>query len=80
MKRFWLFAGLDYYPSAGMCDFYGSFDSLEEGIIEGRKLISEQDLDWLQVFDTEKCILYSTQRWDSYAAARGKFTFELIPR
>jgi hypothetical protein len=30
MKRFWLFAGEDYYPRGGMEDFIGDFDSLDE--------------------------------------------------
>jgi hypothetical protein len=30
MKRYWLFFWDTYYPSGGMNDFLGSFDSVEE--------------------------------------------------
>jgi hypothetical protein len=30
MKRYWLFSWDTYYPSGGMSDYRGSFDSLED--------------------------------------------------
>ncbi len=30
MKRYWLFISDQYYPSGGMCDFVGDYDTIEE--------------------------------------------------
>lgn len=32
MKPYLLFAGMNYYPSGGMGDFQGDFDSVDEAI------------------------------------------------
>lgn len=45
-KRFWLFAGDFYYPSGGMRDFIGSFDTVAEALSAAVKY------DWHQVFDS----------------------------
>lgn len=51
MKRFWLFQGDDYYPSGGMGDFCGDFDSVEEAKeLAGSSFFDDQ---WSQVFDCE---------------------------
>jgi endonuclease IV len=54
MKRYWLFAGNDFYADGGFADFRGSFDTLEatkEQLVDlsgGR-----QSLDWYHVFDSQ---------------------------
>lgn len=62
MKRFLVFAGLDYYPAGGWADFRGGFDDLDSAAAEAGRLILEQDPDkpkgcgrfeWSQVIDLE---------------------------
>jgi len=50
-KRFWLFAGDNYYPSGGMKDFKGSFDTAEEATTASISL----HIDWWEVYDTQEC-------------------------
>jgi hypothetical protein len=47
MKRYMTFAGEYYYPSGGMNDFRGSFDTLDEAI----GFIEALDYDWMHVWD-----------------------------
>lgn len=53
MKRYLAFAGSTYYPSGGMNDFIGSFDTVDEAIAE--ICYSDEDYgminDWGHVFD-----------------------------
>lgn len=55
MNRYILFSGDDYYPSGGMKDFRGFFDTKEEAMehFEGWKKKSIWESDWHQIFDTE---------------------------
>ena len=63
MKRYLVFAGENYYPGPGWCDFRDHFDTLEEAVtfaasIRG-KWIDENDTckgynDWTQVVDTHE--------------------------
>jgi hypothetical protein len=46
MKRYLLFTGNQYYPSGGWSDFKGSFDTVEEALIETRG-------DWWHIVDSE---------------------------
>ena len=48
MKRYMLFAGCTYYPSGGMYDLEGCFDSLDAISVF---LLSGKDFDWGHVFD-----------------------------
>lgn len=50
MKRFLLFAGMEYYPNGGWGDFRNSFDTLEEA---KREILVEivQGNDWYQIVD-----------------------------
>ncbi len=59
-KRFWLFAGHNYYPGGGAKDFISSFDSLDEAVKyakDNAKTISErvsyEDYIWYNVLDIE---------------------------
>lgn len=47
MKRYLLFQGSKYYPSGGMRDFAGDYDTVEEALeARGRE-------DWYHIYDTE---------------------------
>ena len=48
MKRYMLFSGYNYYPSGGMNDFCGSFDTIEACEVKIR-LMSFND--WYHVYD-----------------------------
>jgi hypothetical protein len=49
MKRFYLFAGYNYYPAGGWDDFNDSFDSVDEAI----KIGKEHPGDWYHVIDSQ---------------------------
>jgi len=53
MKRFVVFAGSNYYPSAGLGDFVASFDTEEEAklCVSDKKLQEESGSDWFLVED-----------------------------
>lgn len=61
MKRYWLFGGIQYYPSGGFEDFKKSYDTLDRALNEARHLEfnyidypNQSDyLAWFQVFDSE---------------------------
>lgn len=48
MKPFWLFGGDIYYPSGGMEDFAGSFDSLDEA--KAAPIPGEPDFRWAHIY------------------------------
>ena len=53
MKRYMVFACLSYYPSGGMNDFKGDFDSLEdESYLNHVEKLRESN-DHIHVYDTE---------------------------
>ena len=53
-KRFMLFAGRNYYPSGGMDDYVGSFDTVAQAISNiGSK-------DWMHVLDSKTGEVYDT--------------------
>ncbi len=61
MNRYWLFAGLAYYPMGGMDDFKGSFQGLEEAMQGVRKEDLEED--WGHIFDTlENKVIFKFDR------------------
>lgn len=51
MKRFMLFGGRIYYPSGGMNDFIGDFDTLEEAEKVGKNFIKNEKWTWIEVYD-----------------------------
>ncbi len=59
MKRFMAFYGSVYYPSGGMDDFVGDFDSMEEALEAiNRKNAEGSDevrwrYAWAHIYDTE---------------------------
>jgi hypothetical protein len=48
MKRYFLFAGDNYYPQRGMTDFINSFDEIELALEEAANL----QCDWWHIYDT----------------------------
>ena len=59
MKRFFLFAGYEYYPSGGRYDLVGDFDSVSEAVsvLLNVKVAKE----WWHVLDTRLRETYSTK-------------------
>ena len=57
MKRYALFAGDHYYPSGGIGDLVGSFETIEEAKAKGRDALSEFNIndynDWFHVVDLQ---------------------------
>ena len=53
MKRYWLFAGHNYYPSGGMEDFVGDFDSQKDAKHSVLPEIKRSAYHWAHVYDTE---------------------------
>lgn len=49
MKKFWLFAGDQYYPARALGNFRGSFNSLEDLVSEAKIL----NCDWIKVVEVE---------------------------
>ena len=60
MKRFLLFSGWNYYPSGGVDDFNGSFDTKEEAIRAAGKL---EVWDWAQIYDCLMEELFTNKNW-----------------
>lgn len=54
MKRYLTFIGAIYYPSGGMDDFKGDFDTIEEAqnFIE-EKVEQQWEYTWAHIWDTE---------------------------
>ena len=53
LKRYILFAGLNYYPAGGWNDMNLSFDATEEVLLENPELpLKIKDFDWHHVIDT----------------------------
>jgi len=55
MKRFMIFAGENYYPSGGMNDFVGEFDTISQCIIR----LSKRRADWWNILDTQTKQVYN---------------------
>ena len=57
MKRYLVFAGIDYYPAGGWNDFQGSFASLNEANVACLRAEAEKgkhgDGVWFHIVDTE---------------------------
>jgi len=53
VKRFLLFLGDAYYPTGGMKDFWGDFDTFEDAMKHSTSPVVPA-WDWVQIYDTEK--------------------------
>lgn len=54
MRRYLLFHGTIYYPSGGMHDFEGDFDSIEEAVEKLKALLDplgDSQYSWFQIYD-----------------------------
>jgi len=56
MKRYWVFAGSNYYPPKGMVGFRGSFNHLDDAQLL-LKSCKENDHDWGHIFDAEESLI-----------------------
>jgi hypothetical protein len=54
MKRYWLFAGENYYPSGGIYDFRYCFDTTEEAIDYINN--NTRSFDWAHVVDSQSLL------------------------
>ena len=52
MKRYILFASLNYYPQGGMDDFIKDFETLEEAKKHAEKYYDTSDY-WAHIYDVE---------------------------
>lgn len=57
MKRYWLFAGKEYYPNGGMEDYKADFDSVEDAkaAFDSAQAAEEKDYrksDWAHIADS----------------------------
>lgn len=52
MKRYIVFAGNNYYPGGGACDYTGhSFEDKEAAKEAGLKCLARDGNDWVHIFD-----------------------------
>lgn len=51
MKRYWIFAGDNYYPNGGIGDFMRSFDDVDETIAFLKN--NTVRYDWAHIVDTQ---------------------------
>ena len=59
MKRFLIFAGLEYYPMGGWGDFYDSAETVEDAL---EKLAHAQCNDWWQIVDSTTGTVVKTKK------------------
>lgn len=64
-KRYWLFAGNDYYATGGMHDFRDSFDSVQEAEASAKKLECEE---WFHVVDITTGQIVLGTKYQAYGA------------
>lgn len=64
-KRYWLFAGNDYYATGGMHDLEGSFDSAAEAEASAQNLDPDQ---WYHVVDITTGQIVSGTKYQAYGA------------
>jgi hypothetical protein len=62
MKRYWLFAGREFYPLGGMKDFKGDFDSYFDAATHAVKILDEPDISnslpgWYHIWDSANEII-----------------------
>jgi hypothetical protein len=67
IKRYWLFAGEDYYARGGIHDLEGSFDSAAEAEAEAQKLESDK---WYHVVDITTGQIVSGTKYQAYGAPK----------
>ena len=64
-KRYWLFAGNDYYATGGMHDFRDCFDSVEEAETSAKKLDCDE---WFHVVDITTGQIVAGTKYQAYGA------------
>lgn len=85
-KRFWVFAGADYYPSGGMDDSHWSFDTQAEAeamacdlATNPKKYDERWGVDWVQVWDLETDVELLSISISTYNAERKREVTERRP-
>ena len=53
VKRYYLFAGDNYYPLGGGSDFIKSYEQLEDAVAFGERIKEKGSMDWWHVFDSQ---------------------------
>ena len=66
-KRYWLFAGNDYYATGGMHDFRDCFDSVEEAETSAKKLDCDE---WFHVVDITTGQIVAGTKYQAYGAPK----------
>lgn len=61
-KKFWVFAGTEYYPSGGMNDFKDSFDNYNEALAFGKGFMSGVSGGWTHIYDSENDEVSSVEK------------------
>ena len=64
-KRYWLFAGNDYYATGGMHDFRDCFDSVAQAEASAEKLECEE---WFHVVDITTGQIVAGTKYQAYGA------------
>jgi hypothetical protein len=67
MKKYLLWAGDNYYPTAGLGDYVGSFDTIEEAKAEGTRTYETGLANYPQrVYDWYEIVDYATMKRVKY--------------
>lgn len=51
IKRYFLFSGMISYAQGGWLDFHSDYDSLENAMDQGRKLMATHEDIWSHIYD-----------------------------
>lgn len=77
MKRYWLFAGDQFYASGGMQDYQGSFDNIENALEASKGYFYFSDLlqehaflknEWFHILDSELGEIVKASSYQAYGA------------
>lgn len=60
--KYFLFAGINYYPQGGAEDFRGEFDSADDAKKSIAKEIDEKHIEWAHITD-QHCEMVECIRW-----------------
>lgn len=70
MKKYILFAYMNYYPSGGMGDQHGSFDTVEEAVERFKSQIYRPGMRSLDVFDWDEFQIVDRDTWQIVKAGK----------
>jgi len=55
--RFWIFAGMQYYPTGGMQEFCGSTYDLDCAIAYCQGYFNRNSLAWVEIYDAQDDVI-----------------------